>query len=365
MKKLLFVLLTCLISTASFASSILIETFEYGNHDLEKPVGWVCDDNSWLAGYLTKDHNRIPHTYNWYAFTNANDSWMFMNSFMSGDLKYRFYFWAISDGEYDVEFWAGNGPSISEMSTLLFSENVNTDTYQHFSNYIENLPSDYQYFGIHAIAHEGAYHLTIDDIVVDMVDRYDLNVTPARFDATMMPGSRITIEYDVQNTGFEDLYVTMTPHTEYFSDIQFTEDNISNTSFPTVPNQTVHCSCSATLNPDIPIGSYVWVDIMFTVSCDCLTRMITLWVTAGQPAGVNEQASTMKIFPNPVLDYLTVKAEGLQQVELKDALGRSLSIHHAESDEIQLNMSDLAKGIYFVTVVTSSGIRTEKISKKS
>ena len=61
-------------TATAFAGSILIEGFEYANHDFVKPIGWVCDDDSWLCGYLEKDHNRIPHTGNWYAFSNADDS---------------------------------------------------------------------------------------------------------------------------------------------------------------------------------------------------------------------------------------------------------------------------------------------------
>ena len=77
MKKTLLTLLMGFLANLTFASTILIESFEYANHDLEKPVGWICDDNSWLCGYLEKDHNRVPHTGNWYAFSDAEDAWMY------------------------------------------------------------------------------------------------------------------------------------------------------------------------------------------------------------------------------------------------------------------------------------------------
>ena len=78
MKNLLLTLTLALITSFTFADSILLEGFEYANHDLEKPIGWTCDDDSWLCGYLEKDHNRMPHTGNWYAFSNTEDSWMYM-----------------------------------------------------------------------------------------------------------------------------------------------------------------------------------------------------------------------------------------------------------------------------------------------
>ena len=336
MKKLLLTLLICLATTFSFADSVLIEGFEYGNHDLEKPVGWTCDDNSWLAGYLEKDHNRVPHEGNWYAFTNADDSWMFMEFFISSALKYRYHFWGISDGVYDVEFWAGSGPSTGEMTTLLFTKTVDNDEYQRFSEYIETIAAEYPYFGIHAIAHEGAYHLTIDDIHIDMVNKYDLEVDPYVFNVFMMPGDQITIEYGVQNTGYEDLHIYMNAYTNYFHDISFTEDGFNYSSFPTVPNQVVYCTCTATLNDDLALGSTAWMDIMFTVSCDCVTRMATLWATVG------EDTTWIEEFEN---------GQNVQRVELFDLTGKKVDPSH------------LKPGVYIERTYTEKGVSTRKIVK--
>lgn len=337
MKKLFLALLICLSTSFVFADSVFIEGFEYGNHDYTVPVGWTCDDNSWLSGYLEKDHNRIAHSGNWYAFTEATDSWMFMELYMSDELKYRYHFWGISDGTFDIEFWAGSGPSTSQMNTLLFTKTVSSGEYERFSEYIETIAVDYQYFGIHAIAHEGAYCLTIDDILVDMVGKYDMEVTPERFDVFMMPGEQITIEYDVQNTGYEDMHVYMTPYSDSFSDISFTEDGFNYSSFPTVANQVVHCTCTATLKPDTELGSVCFMDIMFTVSCDCVTRMLTLWVTVGpDTTGIEE-------FDDE---------EGLKQVEVYDLTGK------------KVNSSNLKAGIYIERTTTSQGVSIKKFFKQ-
>lgn len=337
MKKTLFTLLLCLAASFCFADSVLFEGFEYANHDLTTPIGWNCDDNSWLCGYLDKDHNRTPHNGNWYAFTDADDSWMFMNLFFSHELKYRFYYWAISDGEYDVEIWAGNGPSSSEMTQLLFSRTVNSDEYQLFSEYVETIPTDYQYFGIHATAHTGAYHLTIDDITIDMVNRYDIEVDPYEIRTTMNAGEQITIEYDVQNTGYEDLHIYMTPYTDFFTNISFTEDGLNYSSFPTVPNQIVHCTCTATLLPNLEPGTLCWMDIMFTVSCDCITRMSTLWVTVNDPtAAVDEQENEAEVL----------------QVEVFDLTGK------------KVDPANLKAGIYVERTTTSNGVSSKKILKQ-
>lgn len=336
MKKTLLTLLICFITTFSFASSILIEGFEYANHDNEPPIGWTCDDNSWLCGYLDKDHNRTPHGGNWYAFTNADESWMFMSLFFSSQLRYRPSFWAISDGTYEVELWVGNEANPAAMTTLLLSATVSSGDYERFTEYVESLSSDYSYLGIHAIASEGAYHLTIDDVFVEMVERYELEIDPYRFDTIMNPGSQITIEYDVQNTGYEDLHVYMNPNTDFFEDISFTEDGFNYSSFPTVPNQTVHCTCTATLRSDLAPGTLCWMDIIFTVSCDCITRMTTLWVTVADPTEVAENDNEKEVL----------------QVEIYDLTGK------------RVDASCLKPGVYIERTITTGGVSTRKVMKQ-
>lgn len=341
MKKLLITLLILLTARFAFADSVFIEGFEYGNHDGEVPVGWVSNDNSWLAGYLEQDHNRKPHSGNWYAYTDADDSWMFMELFMSSELKYRYHFWAVSDGEYDVEFWAGSGPSTNEMTTLLMTRTVNSDEYQRFSEYIETVATNYQYFGIHAVAHEGANRLTIDDVLVDMVGKYDLEVIPVRMDTIMMPGGRVTFHYTVQNTGYEPLHVYMNGYSEYFTDIDFYENGMHYSSFPTEPNETVEAVCYATLSPDVEMGSICWMDIMFTVSCDCLTRMTSIWATVGMES-IDENSIKISVYPNPSSGNVTIEGNGI--ITITDILGQIV----LQKEIVEKEIVTLEKGVYFV-----------------
>jgi len=136
MKKIVLTLLICLTATPSFADNILIESFEYGNHDLEKPVGWICDDNAWLCGYLEKDHSRMPHTGNWYAFTDSDEAWMFMPLYLLQTMRYRFEVWAVSDGAYSLSFWAGPSPSPEAMTAQFVSEDIIGEAYAKVSAYV-------------------------------------------------------------------------------------------------------------------------------------------------------------------------------------------------------------------------------------
>ena len=337
MKKTLFTLLICLAPALALASSVFFDGFEFANHDMTSPVGWNCNDGSWLCGHFDKDHNRTAHTGDWYAFTNADDSWMFMESFLSIELRYRFTYWAISDGSYQVEFWAGSGPNPDQMTQLLFTSEVNSGNYEEFSEYIESISADSPFFGIHAIAATGAYHLTIDDINIDMIAKYDLEVTPYEFRDTLNPGEQITIEYDVANTGYLDLHVYMTPYADYFTDVTFTEDGFDYSSFPTVPNQVVHCTCTTTLSPDATPGSLYWMDIMFTVSCDCVTRMATLWVYVPDPTTEIEESEN---------------EDNVLQIEVYDLTGK------------KVDPTNLKAGIYIERTISEKGVTTRKMLKK-
>ena len=343
MKKLLITLLILFVTKIAFADSILIEGFEYGNHDMQIPVGWVCGDESWLSGYMEKDHNRAAHSGNWYAFTNADDSWMFMEMFFSHELKYRFNLWAISDGEYDLEIWAGNGPSPEQMTQLIMTRDIDNNKYIRYSEYIETISSDYLYFGIHAVAHEGAYHLTIDDINIDMVKRYDMEVTPYRMDTTMMPGGRVSFHYKVQNTGYEELQIYMNGYTDFFTDIEFYSDGQNSSTFYTEPNQIVEAVCCATLSPEVEIGTLCWLDIMLTVSCDCVTSMTTIWATAGSNAVSTNEIKT-GIYPNPSNGRVTIEGNGI--VTITNALGQEI----LKTEVIEKEIFTLEKGIYFVKI---------------
>lgn len=366
MKKFFLTLLICMIARLSFASDILIEGFEYANQDMTTPIGWTCNDQSWLCGYQEKDHNRIPHSGDWYAFTDAEDSWMFMELYFSSSLRYRPSYWAISDGTYEMEFWVGHEADPSQMTTLLFTATISSGTYEQFSQYIELLPSDYRFFGIHAIASNDASCLTIDDIRIGMIEKYNLEVSPYEFHADMVPGDTITIEYVVQNIGYEDLEIFMTPYSDYFDieNTRFTEDGFDYSSFPTVPNQKVYCTCTTRLKPDIAPGTTCWIDIMFTVSCDCVTRMATLWVVAVEPVEIKEHEAEITLYPNPISDFVSIKAPGLQQVTVTDITGKRLISTSAFCDDLSLDLTHLSAGVYFVTTKTSQNSYTHKLLKQ-
>ena len=342
-------------ATTSFAGSILIEGFEYANHDLEKPIGWTCDDNSWLCGYLEKDHNRIPHTGNWYAFSNAEDSWMFMPMYLIETMKYRFTLWAITDGSFQFEIWAGSAPDPDNMHTQFSSTTIASDIYEKVTVYVETIPPDCQYFGFRAIANNRDSYLTIDDIEIDMVEQYQFEAEPITGDTVMYPGTQAIFHFLIHNTGYDPVDVTVTPSNEYFTDFSFYSDGISGTTFATQPDETIEVTAYTTLRPEVQPGTVAWLDIQMTIPCNCNTAMVTFWVTPLDITGVSEDnGSDINIFPNPASDFITIEAKDLQQVTLMNLKGKTLNSQAAKGNSIRLDVSGLNTGVYIISAKTRS-----------
>lgn len=344
MKKCFVTLLMLLAANFAFADSILIEGFEYGNHEGEVPVGWVCDDNTWGCGYLQQDHNRIPHSGNWYAYTSGAESWMFMSMHMSTQLKYRFSLWAISDGGFQLEIWAGNEANPNAMTQLMLNDTVSSGNYEKFSAYIEELTSDFEYFGIHAVSAYGDYVLTIDDVIVDMVGKYDITVNPPRYDTYAIPGSQVEFSCVFINLGYEPANTFITGNSDYFTDVHLFKDGEVCTSFHAEPDESVEFTGIATLKPNIEAGEWVFVDIFFTLDCDCATAMFTLWVKASYESTDELSIKTISIYPNPSSGNVTIEGNGL--VTITNAIGQVV----LTKEVIDKETITLEKGVYFVKI---------------
>ena len=354
MKKLFLTLALALAATFSFAGSILIEGFEYANHDFVKPVGWTCDDNSWLCGHLEKDHNRIPHSGNWYAFTGEDEAWMFMPLYFIGGMRYRISTWAVTDGQFSLSICTGSAPDPSAMSHVFSSETIDNQEYIRYSTYIDNVPAGCDYIGIHAVRLQGEGFLTIDDIEVDMVEQYTFEAEAITGDTAMYPGTEAVFRFLIHNTGYDPVSITMNPSNEFFTNTSFYAKGSSGITFPTEPDEIVEVTAYTTLRPEIEPGTVAWLDIHMTIPCNCNTALVTFWVTPLDITQVSENQTNVSVYPNPATDLITVEAEGLKQVDVVDMTGKTLNSVAAEGDSMLLNVSDLNPGTYFIVAKTRS-----------
>ncbi len=357
MKKALFTLMACLVAATSRAGSILIEGFEYANHDMAVPVGWTSNDESWVCGYLEKDHNRIPHTGNWYAFTKSEESWMFIPMYLLQGIHYRFTCWAISDGDYLLEYWAGPSANAASMHTLLLSASVGSGVYESFSSYVETIPEGCEYVGIRAVANEGASYLTIDDIEVDMVEQYTFVAEAISGDTVMYPGSQGSFRFFVENTGYDALDITAHPSNEFFTDFSCQFNGTTGMTFHAEPAEVVEVTITATLRPEIEPGSVAWLDIPMTIPCNCNTALVTFWVTPLGPTIVSEDNTpSISVFPNPATDFIDVEGAETQKATIVDMAGKTKKIVPLNREKTSIGLGDLGSGCYIILVETSKGM---------
>ncbi len=81
------------------------------------------------------------------------------------------------------------------------------------------------------------------------------------------------------------------------------------------------------------------------------------------PTEVDEnQASALKLYPNPVQQSLSLEAEGMTHMEVYDVLGQLVYQQETESNNLTLNVSDWTEGLYFVKVQTQSGWFIRRVS---
>ena len=82
--------------------------------------------------------------------------------------------------------------------------------------------------------------------------------------------------------------------------------------------------------------------------------------------GVGENAQqTVNIYPNPVNDKLIVEAaETISNVEIYNLTGAKVLGQECNSDKIEIEVSELQSGIYFIKMTTGNGVETRSFIKE-
>ena len=81
--------------------------------------------------------------------------------------------------------------------------------------------------------------------------------------------------------------------------------------------------------------------------------------------GIGEQNGGIAIYPNPVSDKLTIEAnEAIESVEIYNLVGALVVSKKDQTNKVELSVSDLPAGTYFVRMTTQSGSETRTFVKK-
>ena len=106
-------------------------------------------------------------------------------------------------------------------------------------------------------------------------------------------------------------------------------------------------------------------DTLQTVAgCDSI---VNLYLTIGSPLSTfNSQLSTtLRVYPNPTTKNVTVEADGLQEVELYDAVSRKLSTLTANrSTAVKVDLESYPAGPYYLRIRTENGTVIKKVIKR-
>lgn len=81
--------------------------------------------------------------------------------------------------------------------------------------------------------------------------------------------------------------------------------------------------------------------------------------------GEHHLDNSIKIYPNPANEFVSVKAFGLiKSVEFYDVQGRILQTNLVNERETKLELSKYASGIYYLKIKTDKGYKVEKLARK-
>lgn len=113
-------------------------------------------------------------------------------------------------------------------------------------------------------------------------------------------------------------------------------------------------------------GQNIWI-AFHDVNYDAYEIWIDdVTITAGAGGGgtgIVENNNTLSIYPNPATSVLNVNAEGYSTIELVNMLGQVVYSANATSN-MQVNVSNLDNGVYFVRLNGANGTATQKFIKK-
>jgi len=77
--------------------------------------------------------------------------------------------------------------------------------------------------------------------------------------------------------------------------------------------------------------------------------------------GIEDFNNSVAIYPNPVNDNITINGEAIKSIKVTDFKGRTVRRLLTSGNQITIDLSGNAKGVYFVNVETKKGILIKKI----
>ncbi len=77
--------------------------------------------------------------------------------------------------------------------------------------------------------------------------------------------------------------------------------------------------------------------------------------------GIGEQTANVSLYPNPTQGEVTLEGEGLQSVRIVNAFGQTVYNAKVEGDQVRIDLSNMAKGVYVMHIGTENGNAVRQI----
>ncbi|MCR5038088.1 MAG: T9SS type A sorting domain-containing protein, partial [Bacteroidales bacterium] len=77
--------------------------------------------------------------------------------------------------------------------------------------------------------------------------------------------------------------------------------------------------------------------------------------------GIGEGNINAKVYPNPTNGEVTLEAEGLSHIRIVNAFGQTVYNAKVEGEQVRIDLSSMAKGIYMMHIEANGGLEIRKI----
>jgi len=89
---------------------------------------------------------------------------------------------------------------------------------------------------------------------------------------------------------------------------------------------------------------------------ECFSEMASVTIT-----NVMENEASVKVYPNPTQGEVTLEGEGLSHIRIMNAYGQTVYNAEVEGEQVRIDLSQMAKGIYMMHIEAEGGQAVRKI----
>jgi hypothetical protein len=105
-------------------------------------------------------------------------------------------------------------------------------------------------------------------------------------------------------------------------------------------------------------GEVVWEELTYTF---IITNDRVLEANFLYTEGIGENSVSAKVYPNPTQGEVVVESEGLSHIRIVNAYGQTVYNAKVEGEQVRIDLSGMAKGIYMMHIEANGGQTVRKI----